>query len=135
MQGHTERGLAYYIDLDWYKRNSRSFSVLAEPYLCSQCQERLNAEEGYPSESALIKQIASCCSRRDDYIRAKLPLLESIFRILIANGNKPLSIEEIRRRLEEKREGNFTPTVDTLHRLLENDYFYGLQPVSPEPGD
>jgi len=34
----------WFIDLDWYQQNNRSFFALAQNCLCSKCQRRLTEE-------------------------------------------------------------------------------------------
>ena len=53
--------------------------------------------------------------------------METLFRIFLANGNEPLTLAEIEQRMRELREGNFNPTSDALHHLLNHDRYYGLR--------
>ncbi|MGC8786371.1 MAG: hypothetical protein ACP5Q1_02980 [Anaerolineae bacterium] len=71
--------------------------------------------------------IRSCCSLKPDYITQEQPLIESIFRILLANGNKPLSILEIHERVDKQ------PPETILRLLTKGQIYKGIRPV-PESG-
>lgn len=120
----------WFIDLEWLERNGRSFSVLARGCLCPDCRQRL--EEGKESISAaeLPAHIKDCCSRAPDFITAGSPLSESVFRLLLANGNQPLGLKELTNQLAERRGAAQRVGAELLSRLLESDQYYGLRPTS-----
>ena len=118
----------WFIDLDWFQQNNRSFSALAQNCLCSKCRERLKGEI---SAADLVATIKDCCSKTPDFITGELPVLECIFRLFLANGNQPLNVEELGRQLTDWRGGNtYRTSAEILSRLLSNDQFYGLWQVS-----
>ena len=117
----------WFIDLDWYQLNNRSFSALAQSCLCSKCQERLKGEI---SASDLLATIKDCCSRTPGFITGELPILESVFRLFLANGNQPLDLEELGRQVSDWRAGDsYRTSAEILSRLLSNDQYYGLRQV------
>jgi len=118
------------IDLDWYQSNRRSFITLAQECLCPECRKRLKIEEGEVSVADVTSSIKDCCSKAPEFITGELPILESIFRLFLANGNKPMDLEEIGNQLSERRGGDATRTsVEVLSRVLESDRYYGLRQV------
>ncbi len=118
----------WFIDLDWFQQNNRSFSALAQNCLCSKCRERLKGEI---SAADLVATIKDCCSKTPDFITGELPVLECIFRLFLANGNQPLNVEELGRQLSDWRGGNtYRTSAEVLSRLLNNDQHYGLWQVS-----
>ncbi len=120
----------WFIDLDWYQQNNRSFSTLAQGYLCAKYHKQLNAEEKEISSDELLSTIKDCCGNNPDFITPKLPILESIFRLFLANGNQPSDLEELGKQLSERRRGDtYRTSVEILSRLLRNDRYYGLRPV------
>jgi len=121
-----ESGQQWFIDLSWHEPNSRSFSALAQGCLCPRCRGRLGGEV---SAAKLLKAIGGCCSKAPDFITDRLPVLESVFRLFLANGNQPLGLDELGDELAERRGGYRTPGV-TLSRLLASDQHYGLRPVA-----
>jgi len=116
----------WFINLDWYQQNNRSFSALAQGCLCPKCREQL--KEGEILAADLLTTIKDCCSKTPDFINGRLPILESIFRLFLANSNQPLDLEELRKQLSDWR-GRAT-SVEILPRLLENDRYYGLRQTS-----
>jgi len=113
----------WFIDLDWYKQNNRSFCALAQGCLCPKCCERL--KEGEIPAAELLTATRDCCSKTPDFITDRLPILESIFRLFLANGNQPLDLEELGKQLSEWRGRVTSPEI--FSRLLENDQYYGLR--------
>ena len=119
----------WFIALDWYQQSNRSLSTLVESRLCSKCREHLEGREGSIEE--LLSNIRECCSKNPNFITPETPILESIFRLFLANGNQPLNLEELGERLRERRSGDIYPTsVEVLSRLLHSDRCYGLREVS-----
>ena len=126
----TDQPERWFIDLDWYQQNDRSFFLLAERYLCSKCRKRLKVDKGEVSPAKLLSAIKGCCSKTPDFITYKQPILESIFRLCLLNGNQPLDVEELGRQLSELRGGDtYRTSVEILSRLLKSDQYYGLRQV------
>lgn len=116
------------IALDWFPQNNRSISALIENYLCPKCAEQRSAEKKESSPQALMSTIKECCSHTPDFINDRLPILEGVFRLFLANGNQPLELEELGNQLSELRGGDpYRTSPETLIRLLKNDRYYGLQ--------
>ena len=116
----------WFIDLDWYQQNNRSFFGLAQGCLCPKCQERLRG--GEVSAADLLATVKDCCSKKPGFISGNLPILESIFRLFLANGNQPLDLEELGKQLNEWRGGDsYRTSAEVLSRLLESDRYYGLR--------
>jgi len=119
----------WFIDLDWYQQSHRSFLALAEHCLCPKCQERLKG--GSISPEDLFSAVKGCCSQTAGFITDNLPVLESVFRLFLANGNQPLDLEELGAQLRKWRgEGIYLAPPEILSRLLESDCYYGLRKTS-----
>jgi hypothetical protein len=117
----------WFIDLDWHQQSNRSFVVLAQGRLCPKCQKRLKGEI---SAADLLTTIKDCCSKTPNFITDKLPILESIFRLFLTNGNQPLDLEELGRQLSEWRGGDtYRTSAEMLSRLLASDQYYGLRQI------
>ncbi|MCL0053079.1 hypothetical protein M1M86_01110 [Dehalococcoidales bacterium] len=118
----------WFIDLDWYQQNNRSFLALAQGCLCPKCNERLKVET--VSTADLLATIKDCCSKMPGFISGKLPILESIFRLFLASGNQPLDLEELGRQLSRWRDGDtYCASAEVLSRLLRSEQYYGLRQV------
>jgi hypothetical protein len=116
----------WFIDLDWYQKNNRSLLALAQGCLCPGCRERLKA--GEISSADLLTTIKDCCSKTPDFITARLPILERIFRLFLASGNQPLDVEELGKQLTDWcGEETHRTSAEILSRLLESDQYYGLR--------
>jgi hypothetical protein len=73
--------------------------------------------------------LRKCCSKDEAFLATNLSLLEGVFRLILANRNEPIGLDEITRKLSELR----STTVDgkMLRRLLDSDEFYGLRSYTP----
>ena len=124
----------WFIDLDWFSQNHRSFSTLAWGCLCPTCRERLKGQQGEIAAADLLAIVRDCCSKTPGFISGQLSILESIFHLFLANGNQPLDLEQLSQQLNEWRGGDsYRTSPEILSRLLNNDEYYGLGQVQPEP--
>ena len=86
--------------------------------------------EGEVSVSQLLTTIRDCCSREAGFITGEVPVLESIFRIFLANGNQPLELAVLSQHLSKLRGGDpYRTSVKVLSRLLYSDHYYGFRKV------
>jgi hypothetical protein len=118
---------SWYVDLGWYGPNRRSFFTLARCCLCPKCHKKLKADKEEVAADKLIEAIGKCCSNQPGYITAEMPVIESVFRILLANNNRPMDTAELGERLRGWRgsvPGGSSGNV--LSRLLGNDRYYGI---------
>ena len=140
----------YYVDLDWYEENNRSFRALAQTRLCESCKQRLGTEtqERVPAVDARTGRVVfemrsvpfaqnpmpvirSCCSKRRDYITPETPVAEAIFRVFLASSNQPMDVDRIREELGNyvamsERPHNYRPEL--IERIIMADRYYGLRP-------
>ncbi|NIN70065.1 MAG: hypothetical protein GTO63_36365 [Anaerolineae bacterium] len=128
----------FHIDYDWWADQGRDARILIWEQLCAECRARFGSHEETddidwvdPSTGAVTVVdglrycLRECCSQRDDYITRTTPLPAAIFRVLIANGNTPLSAVEL-----QKRIGKSNPKA--LLRILlgqEMRTHYGIRPI------
>ncbi len=119
------------IDLNWLKTTRRSFSVLARGGLCPKCRKKLRADVMEVKATDLLKAIQSCCSKSPDFISVGLPFQESVFRIFLANGNKPLTLTELGAQLNQRYGYDVYRTSPAfLSRVLKHDEYYGIKSIS-----
>ena len=77
-----------------------------------------------------MAMVKDCCARKPGFITGQLPLLESVFRLFLANGNQPLTLEELGNQLSEQRGvDTYRTSEEILSGLLKTDQYYGLQPI------
>lgn len=128
--GEEQGKSRWFIDLDWYEKNNRSFFAVTRGHLCPKCQKKLKVKDKGVSTNALLSALKGCCSNSTDFIRYGLPVMESIFRILLSNGNEPMELKEIIDRLGQRTGlGTSSLSAQTLERILMNDRHYGLRQV------
>ncbi|MFC1909491.1 hypothetical protein ACFLXD_06575 [Chloroflexota bacterium] len=117
----------WFIDVDWYQQNNRSLLVLAQNYLCPKCAKQLSDKGKEIPLDNLLTTIKNCCSQTPGYINSQLPIMESIFRLFLANGNQPLSIEELGSQVSEWRgSDNYRTSAEIISHLIKRDDYYGL---------
>jgi hypothetical protein len=96
------------IDFDWWKEMDRNWHVDLRGLLCLEHQE---AYQAFPEdqmidwvdpETAEVKQmdglqliVTSHCARQDDFLTDHTTLVDAVFRTLLANGNIPISTNEL----------------------------------------
>lgn len=121
------------IDQDWYQRNGRSLPLLVRSRLCPSCQQQLAPESSLDDLTRLLRD---CCSGKDGFLSFRLPLKERCFRLFLANGNQPLTMQQISEKLGQPDElGSFALPSGVLQRIIEADEFYGLQLVPASISD
>ena len=126
-----EASSRWFLDLDWYQQNNRSLLALTQHCLCHKCRERLGGSERQVSIPDLLSTIRDCCSQDPEFVTSRLPILENVFRLILANCNQPLDLEELSNQLRERLGGDtYRTSPEMLSRLLSNDYYYGLRQVT-----
>ena len=67
-----------------------------------------------------------------------MPTLEAIFRIFLANGNQPMTLEQVREQLAEWCPGGGCQWLllpqEMVERLVQNDSHYGLRQTEAPGG-
>jgi len=140
----------YAIDPTWFEENGFSFEEFVQARMCDSCRERLDeeVEERYTVldkrsgrasfeirrvqyGSNPIRVIRDCCSKKRNYITPDMPTLEAVFRVFVANGNLPLTLENVREQLAEWCPGGgcqwLLLPVEQLERLVQHDRYYGIR--------
>lgn len=118
------------ISLEWLNNNNRSATMLLSEHLCPDCANRLSPDKKPPSPEELISIIQKCCSNNPNFISHRLPVMESVFRLFLGNGNKAMGLDEVVQHLSQLRGGDSYRTPrEALLRLLKSDRYYGLQEI------
>lgn len=119
------------INLKWLQENNRSFTTLVKSSLCPKCRKKLNVDQSEARANDLFKAVKTCCSKSVDFITPSLPLHEAVFRVFLANGNQPLTLEKLGDMLNQWRGvDDYRTSPPVLTRLLNYDQHYGLKKVS-----
>lgn len=104
----------FHIDLKWFEKTSRDLREEMHSALCEECRvrypspaevcivDRIHPKTGEVTRvDALWESLADHCGRRPDYITPSTPLTVALFRALLANGNQPMSPEQLHKRINK----------------------------------
>jgi len=129
----------FHIDFDWWERESREFRVYLTSHLCAEHQASLETQtdtdvvDVVDPETAEVRRedgiqhmLRTHCSTLPEFITSHTSLVDAVFRVFIANGNQPLSPEELADRIGRPGPG----MANTILRTLSGARVYkGLRPV------
>ena len=126
----------FHIDPDWFERNGRDFRSEMYGALCDECRtyypspaeartvDRIHPQTGEVMRvDALWECVADHCGLRPGYITPATPLTTAIFRALLANGNNPMSPEQLYRRVGK------SSAAGILKLLMGAEIENGVMPV------
>ncbi|HSQ25863.1 MAG TPA: hypothetical protein VLM80_01945 [Anaerolineales bacterium] len=98
----------YHIDFDWWQQNDRDWRVYLRNYLCPEHQaafaeiETSEMVDWVDPETAEVQRVDGIqnilithCAKQQSFITQQTTLVDSIFRLFLANGNTPLTPEEL----------------------------------------
>jgi hypothetical protein len=155
VEAETPTKTKYFIDTGSFERRGKSFRAIAQARFCPACRAKIGSEtqervtsidpktgrvtfemKAVEFGSNPFAVIRSDCSRQRGYITEETPLMEAVFRVLLANANQPMDVDQIREELEQLVSpvavGHGFAT-DILERLIATDNFYGIRAF--QPGD
>lgn len=125
-----------HIDFDWWEQKGQNFRVYLWSHLCPDCQKVYKSHHGTEEidwidldtaqvtrVDALWHSLQTCCSQKPDYITDRTPTIDAIFRVLLANGNIPLSPLELYAVIHKR-----SPST-ILRMLTQGDIHRGIRPV------
>ena len=149
--GTDTEPVRYAIDPGWYETRGRDFVAFVGARFCPSCQQQLGSEreERVPTVDSTsgtvvfeprrvsfganpLAVIRDCCSKWQGYVPPGLPSMEVIFRIALANGNRPMTPDELQVEIQDwSGPGDRARllSVEMLRRMLARDRFYGFQPA------
>ena len=124
----------FHIDFEWWRANDNNWHIALQSLLCPEHQEAYaNLPEGQmidwgDPESAEVRQLDGIqntlinhCAKQPGFLDEHTALVDAIFRVLLVNGNTPMSVEELGAHL------NRPP--DTILKTIAGPRIYkGLKP-------
>jgi len=128
----------YHIDFDWWEEQNLDFRTYLSAQLCTSCKEQYGEQtseliDWVDPTTAEVKRVdglwqalKSCCSNQPDYINEQTPLTTAIFRIFLANDNRPLSPLELSEKLPHVH-----PDI-ILRTLSKGPVYRGIKPAPNE---
>ena len=128
----------YHIDYGWWDISNRDLRVYLQSHLCEEHRKVFadyvgqDVVDWIDPSTAEVRQVDglehtlnSHCSLQLDYISPRTSVVDAIFRVFLANGNSPMTAEELAGRLGR--------TARTIQRTLAGDRVYkGIRPVPSE---
>ncbi len=125
----------YHIDFEWWDKTDRDLRVYLQSHLCPEHQgifadyAGLETVDWIDPRTAEVRQVDGLehtlhthCSLQPDYITANTSLIDGIFRVFLANGNSPLTADELA--------GQVGRTPETIRRTLGGRRIYkGIRPI------
>jgi hypothetical protein len=124
------------IDFDWWEQNDRDWHVYMRSLLCPEHQLSFNdVQEDSLIDwidplTAEVKQVdgiqnalISHCSLLPDFVNPRTAMVEAVFRILLANGNQPMSAADLSKKLNR-------PAEIILRTLTGPRIYRGLRPLN-----
>ena len=127
----------FHIDFDWWDRETQTFRVYLMGHLCAEHQaafdkeapvellDRVDMETGQVSPIDRVQYILGAhCARQPGFITPQMPLVDAVFRVFVANGNQPLSPEELAERIQRPHHAQ---TI--LRTLAGQRVYWGLRPM------
>ena len=125
----------FHIDYEWWKEHDHSWRVYLVGYLCekhraffesnieNQLIDSIDPDTGEVVQTdQLFNILITHCALQEGFIQANGTLVDSVFRLFLSNGNKPLSANEI---------SNFiNRPPETILKTLSGPRIYrGIKPV------
>ncbi len=126
---------SYVIDLD-DEGTPRDLATVIAARKCYECRQADTSESVMASEPREhVERIAEHCKETDDYLLPDTPLKESVFRVMLAGANEPVTPDEVSQTLSERWAMTSYPrdlSPGVIGRLLDNSGRYPIGAV-PEP--
>ena len=98
----------YHVDFDWWQKNENDWHVHLTGLLCREHKEMFTGLKAgelvdfVDPETAEVRPmdglqhiILTHCARQDDFVTGQTALVEAVFRTFLANGNTPLTVQEL----------------------------------------
>ena len=126
--------MPFHVDFDWWRANDENWRVALSGMLCPEHQEAFtNLSDGQmidwvDPETAEVRQMDGLqnvliqhCAKQTGFLNEHTAMVEAVFRLLLANGNTPMSAEELGARLNRP--------ADIILRTIAGPRVYkGLRP-------
>ena len=124
----------FFIDFDWWKQHENNWRVFLYDYLCPQHHEAFADSavdiqvDWVDPETAEVRTVdglqhvlMSHCAREPEFVTSNTTLVDSVFRVLLAHGNEPMTPIELSEAIDRPPE--------TILRTLSGARVYrGIRP-------
>ena len=131
----TEYVPRYYVDVDEAANEHRSVKAMIADRRCTVCRQGDTAESVMAAKTNdLVKRIANQCLDAEDFLLPDTPLMEGIFRVILAGGNKPTTAEEVSEELSKRWAMSAYPrdlSPAVIKRVLDHSESYSIAVTPP----
>lgn len=128
----------FHIDYQWWDRADRELDVYLRSHLCPEHQaayasvHRDTLVDHIDPETAEVTRVPAIqnvlithCARQPGYLSPQMSLINAVFRVFLANGNAPLSPNDLGKMLGR-------PATMILRTLSGPRVYRGIRPVRPD---
>ena len=124
----------YTVEPALIESQGRSVAVVVVERLCDAALAKLKSPDAWRSMSfAQIRRLArETCAKQDDYLSARQPVLETVFRMLLVSPSGSLELSDIHERLVRLWTTSPWPRhigIDALRRVLDHAGNFGIGEV------
>jgi hypothetical protein len=125
---------SYHIDFDWWKDHDANWRVFLLSYLCPEHQAAFSGAvtsemiDWVDPETAEVHQVDGLqstlmdhCARLEGFYSEQTALVDSIFRVFLANGNAPLSPIDLSDKIGR-------PAETILRTISSPNVYKGIRP-------
>ena len=119
----------YYISFPRLEQLKRSPVALVAARRVQTCPSMSRPDHELTDAQALVVEIAQHHSEDEDFIRTDMPMMEIVFRVLLARRNRPMSLTDIHYELTERWATPIRPlniSESGLQKILDGDHYYGF---------
>jgi len=123
------------IDFDWWQKHDRDWRVYLRDFLCDEHKtmfediendEMIDWVDPKTAEitqvDGLLHVLITHCAKQEGFVSKNMTLVDSVFRILLSNGNRPTTPEELGEILNR-------PASTILRTLSGVRVYKGIRPV------
>ncbi len=124
----------FQIDFDWWKQHDNNWRIFLYSYLCQEHQAAFSDTgqeirvDWIDPETAEIRTVdglqhilMSHCARQPDFVTSNMALVDSVFRVLLANGNEPMTPTQLGEAIQR-------PPETILRTLSGMQVYKGIRP-------
>lgn len=123
------------IDFDWWQNHDRDWRVYLRDFLCDEHKTLFEDVENdemidwidpktaeVTQVDGLLHMLITHCAKQEGFVSQNMALVDSVFRILLSNGNRPTTPEELGEILNR-------PASIILRTLSGVRVYKGIRPV------
>ena len=129
-QGTLENTLGtikYEISVKRAEYLQRSVRQIILDRMCTKCSELVESKGSVPTVGKQIKMVADCCAKLEGFIQGEFTLQDILFRTLLSESNRPMSLVDLHRVITEQWATPVRPmdiSIQSLKHILDSDVYY-----------